>query len=166
MLTLRLARTKRSQFRYLKTSPKIALLAVMLYVRFPLSLRNVEDLLHERGIDVSHETIRLWWNRFAPMVAVEIRHQRVYKKYGNSNWYFLLYASILGEASNGGICQCETIIYTVSTVRLVTNKLSWLRAPATKIITTLLVGYVPPSGGHLPRAKPHGSTVEATGAKW
>jgi hypothetical protein len=100
------------------------------------------------------------------MVAVEIRHQRVYKKYGNSNWYFLLYASILGEASNGGICQCETIIYTVSTVRLVTNKLSWLRAPATKIITTLLVGYVPPSGGHLPRAKPHGSTVEATGAKW
>ena len=42
-------------------------LAVMLYVRFPLSLRNVEDLLHERGIDVSHETIRYWWNRFGPL---------------------------------------------------------------------------------------------------
>ena len=39
----------------------------MLYVRFPLSLRNVEDLLHERGIDESHETVRFWWNCFGPM---------------------------------------------------------------------------------------------------
>ncbi len=45
-------------FRYFKTSPEIIRLAVMLYVRFPLSLRNVEDLLHERGIDISHETVR------------------------------------------------------------------------------------------------------------
>jgi putative transposase len=44
-------------------------LAVMLYVRFPLSLRNVEDLLHERGIEISHETVRFWWNRFGPMSA-------------------------------------------------------------------------------------------------
>ena len=49
----------------------------MLYVRFPLSLRNVEDLLHERGINVSHETIRFWWNRFSPMFASEIRRRRV-----------------------------------------------------------------------------------------
>jgi len=41
----------------------------MLYVRFPLSLRNVEDLLHERGIEISHETVRFWWNRFGPMFA-------------------------------------------------------------------------------------------------
>ena len=47
--------TKHSPFRYFKTSPEIIRLAVMMYVRFPLSLRNVEDLLHERGIDVSHE---------------------------------------------------------------------------------------------------------------
>ena len=40
-------------FRYFKTSPKIIQLAVMLYVRFPLSLRNVEDLLHERGVRVN-----------------------------------------------------------------------------------------------------------------
>ena len=51
-----------SAFRYLRTSPEIIRLAVMLCVRFPLSLRNVEDLLHERGIDVSHETVRFWWN--------------------------------------------------------------------------------------------------------
>ena len=42
--------TKRSPFRYFKTCPEITCLAVMLYIRFPLSLRNVEDLLHERSI--------------------------------------------------------------------------------------------------------------------
>jgi hypothetical protein len=41
----------------------------MLYARYPLSLRNVEDLLHERGIAISHETVRSWWNRFGPMLA-------------------------------------------------------------------------------------------------
>jgi putative transposase len=46
--------TKPDPFRYFKTSREVFRLAVMLYVRFPLSLRNVEDLLHERGIDVSH----------------------------------------------------------------------------------------------------------------
>jgi putative transposase len=53
---------KRSAFRYFKTSPDIIRLAVMMYVRYPLSLRNVEDLLHERGIDISHETVRFWWS--------------------------------------------------------------------------------------------------------
>jgi putative transposase len=52
--------TKRSPFKYFKTNPEVIRLAVMLYVRFPLSLRNVEDLLHERGIEVSHETVRFW----------------------------------------------------------------------------------------------------------
>ena len=47
-----------------------------MYVRFPLSLRNVEDLLHERGIDISHETVRFWWNRFGPIFAAEIRVKR------------------------------------------------------------------------------------------
>jgi putative transposase len=71
--------TKRSPFRYFKTSPEIIRLAVMMYVRFPLSLRNVEDVLHERGIDVSHEAVRFWWNRFGPMFAAEIRksHQPI-----------------------------------------------------------------------------------------
>jgi putative transposase len=43
-----------SPFRYFKTSSEVIRLAVMMYVRFPLSQRNVEDLLHGRGIDVSH----------------------------------------------------------------------------------------------------------------
>ncbi len=50
--------TKNSPFRYFKTSPDIIRIAVMLYVRFPLSLRNVEDPLQERGIEISHETVR------------------------------------------------------------------------------------------------------------
>ena len=49
--------TKRSPFHYFTTSPEIIRLAVMLYIRFPLSLRNVEDLPHERGIEISHETV-------------------------------------------------------------------------------------------------------------
>jgi putative transposase len=52
--------TQRSPFRYFKTSPAIIRLAVMLFNRFPLSLRNVEDLLHERGIEISHEAVRYW----------------------------------------------------------------------------------------------------------
>jgi transposase-like protein len=43
----------------------------MLYVRFPLSLRNVEDLLHEHGSEISYETVRFWWNRFGQMFAAE-----------------------------------------------------------------------------------------------
>jgi hypothetical protein len=45
-------------FRYFNSSPQVIRLVVMMYVRYPLSLRNVEDLLAERGIDISHETIR------------------------------------------------------------------------------------------------------------
>ena len=66
----------KNPFRYFKTSPEIIRLAVMMYVRFPLSLRNVEDLLHERGIDISHETVRFWWSRFGPIFAAEIRVKR------------------------------------------------------------------------------------------
>ena len=47
--------TKRDPCKYFKTSREVIRLAVIMYVRFPLSPRNVEDLLHERGIDVSHE---------------------------------------------------------------------------------------------------------------
>lgn len=48
---------------YCKTSPEIIRLAVIMYVRFPLSLRNVEDLLCKRSIDITHETYRFCWDR-------------------------------------------------------------------------------------------------------
>lgn len=90
----------RSPFRYFKTSPEIIRLAVMMYVRFPLSLRNVDDLLHERGIDVSHETVRFWWNRFGPMFAAEIRRRRVDEMRGSRQcrWHLdEMYVKINGE---------------------------------------------------------------------
>jgi len=61
-------------------------MAVMLYVRFPLSLCNVEDLLFERGVDICHEAVRFWWNRFGPMFAAEIRRQRVSRMRGLYIW--------------------------------------------------------------------------------
>ena len=67
----------KSPFHYFDSSPEVIRLVVMMYVRFPLSLRNFEDLLAERGIDICHETVRLWWNRFGPMFAAEIRRKRV-----------------------------------------------------------------------------------------
>jgi putative transposase len=51
-------------------------LTVMMSAKYPLSLRDAEDLLSERGIDISHETVRFWWNRFGPMFAAEIRKKR------------------------------------------------------------------------------------------
>ena len=72
----------------------------MMYVRFPLSLRNVEDLLAERGIDICHETVRYWWNRFGPMFASDIRRQRVRHMRGFRHWRWHLdemYVKVNGE---------------------------------------------------------------------
>ena len=73
----------RNPFKYFKTSHEIIRLAIMYYVRFPLSFRQVEDILHERGIDISHETVRFWVERFGLQFAGEIRRKR--KGY-QSNW--------------------------------------------------------------------------------
>ena len=72
----------------------------MMYVRFPLSLRNVEDLLHERGIDICHETVRYWRNRFGPLFAAEIRKSRTHNPRSYSNWKWHLdavFVKINGE---------------------------------------------------------------------
>ncbi|KJS36815.1 MAG: hypothetical protein VR74_11125 [Hyphomonas sp. BRH_c22] len=55
--------------RYFKNSPEIIQLGVIMYVRFPLSRHNVEDLLHKRGIDICHESVRLWVDRFGTYFA-------------------------------------------------------------------------------------------------
>ncbi len=75
-------------FRYFNSSPEVIRLAVMMYIRYPLSLRQVEDLLFERGIDICHETVRFWWNRFGPMFAAEIRRRRVNGRcYSQWRWH-------------------------------------------------------------------------------
>ena len=75
----------KNPFRYFNSSPEVIRLTVMMYIRYPLSLRQVEDLLFERGIDLCHETVRLWWNRFGPMFAAEIRKHRI-QSHSYSNW--------------------------------------------------------------------------------
>jgi hypothetical protein len=65
-------------FRYFNSSPEVIRLAVMMYIRYPLSLRQVADILFERGIDICHETVRYWWNRFGPVFAAAIR-KRVWR---------------------------------------------------------------------------------------
>jgi putative transposase len=63
-------------------------------------LRNVEDLLFERGIDVSYETVRFWWNRFGPMFAAEVRRKRVQHMRAYTHWRWHLdevYVKINGE---------------------------------------------------------------------
>ena len=59
-------------FLHVNSLPEIIRLTVMMYVRYPLSLRQVEDLLFKRGIDICHETVRFWWNRFGPLFAAKI----------------------------------------------------------------------------------------------
>ena len=75
-------------FRYFNSSPEVIRLAVMMYIRYPLSLRQIEDLLFERGIEICHETVRFWWNRFGPMFAAEIRKRRVHNRsYSLWRWH-------------------------------------------------------------------------------
>jgi transposase-like protein len=86
-------------FRCFNSSPEVIRLAVMMYIRYPLSLRQVEDLLFERGIDICHETVRFWWNRFGPVFAAEIRKRRVnHRSYSQWRWHLdEVFVKINGE---------------------------------------------------------------------
>ena len=96
----RRSRRTPARFRRFDSSPEVIRLVVMMYVRYPLSLRNVEDLLFERGIDICHETVRAWWNRFGPMFAGDIRGKRVHHMRQFTHWKWHLdeaYVKINGE---------------------------------------------------------------------
>ena len=89
--------TNKMSYKYFKTSPEIIQLAVMYYVRYPLSYRQVEDILSERGIDICHESIRFWVTRFGASFAKKIRNQRAAY---HSNWRWHLdevFVKINGE---------------------------------------------------------------------
>jgi putative transposase len=64
--------------------PEIIQQAIWLYVRFTLSFRDVEDLLAERGIVVSYETVRRWVNHFGPKIAADLRKRRPKP---HTNWH-------------------------------------------------------------------------------
>jgi putative transposase len=86
--------------RYFETSPEIIRLAVMLCLRDPSSLRQVEDILFERGIDICHETVRYWWKRFGPMFAATIRKRRTHhRSFSRWRWHLdEVFVRISGEA--------------------------------------------------------------------
>ena len=73
-----------------------------LYLRFTLSLRDVEDLLAERGIMVSYETVRRWVNHFGPMIAADLRKRRPKP---HTTWHLdEVYLKIAGRM---GRCPCH-----------------------------------------------------------
>jgi putative transposase len=93
-------RVPTSPLRCFNSSPEVIRLVVMMYVKYPLSLRNVEDLLAERGIDLCHETVRFWWSRFGPMFAAEIRRKRAQGMRQHTQWRWHLdevYVRINGQ---------------------------------------------------------------------
>jgi len=63
-------------YRRHRFPPSIIQHAIWLYLRFTLSYRDVEDLLAERGLDVSYETVRRWVLKFGPMIARNLRRRR------------------------------------------------------------------------------------------
>ena len=87
-------------FRYFNSSPEVIRLVVMMYVRYPLSLRNVEDLLPSAGSTCATRPSGYWWNRFGPMFAAEIRRKRVEHMRAFTHWRWHLdevYVKINGE---------------------------------------------------------------------
>ena len=78
----------RNPFRCFNSSPEVIRLVDMMYIRYPLSLRRVENIRFERGMDICHETVRFWWNRFGPMFAAEIRKRRIHRRpYSQWRWH-------------------------------------------------------------------------------
>src|ERR1700686_1807640 len=63
-------------YRRHRFPPPIIQHAIWLYLRFTLSYRDVEELLAERGLDVSYETVRSWVLKFGPMIAKRLRRSR------------------------------------------------------------------------------------------
>ena len=66
-------RMSKISYKGYRFPPEIVQQAIWLYLRFALSFRDVEDLLAERGIILSYETVRRWVNHFGPMIAAELR---------------------------------------------------------------------------------------------
>ena len=69
-ITERMKKISYSGYRF---PPEIIHQAIWLYLRFTLSLRDGEDLLAERGVAASYETVRRWVNYFGPMIAADLR---------------------------------------------------------------------------------------------
>src|ERR1700683_3703868 len=126
-------------FRYFNSSPEVIRLVVMMYVRYPPSLRNVEDLLAERGIDISHETVRSWWNRFGPMFAAEIRKKRVARMrgYPQRRWHL----DEVFVKVNGKRCYLWRAVDHEGEVLEAVATAKWDKAAAVKFLKRIMKKY-------------------------
>ena len=131
-------------FRYFNSSPEVIRLVVMMYVRYPLSLRNVEHLLAERGIDISHETVRFWWNRFGPMFAAEIRKRRVAHMRGYPQWRWHLDEVFV--KINGKLCYLWRAVDHEGEVLEAVVTARRDKAAALKLLKRIMKKYGPPRG--------------------
>lgn len=89
--------------RDFNTSPEIIQLAVMLYVRFTLSLRYVEDFLHERGVDVRYESVRYWWHEFGSLFGRQIKKRRAGGMHSSNRMWHL--DDVFGKINFGIDCH-------------------------------------------------------------
>lgn len=153
--------TQISPFRYFKTSPEIIRLAVMMYVRFPLSLRNVEDLLHERGIDISHETIRYWWNKFGPMLASDIKRRRIQSLRAHSNWKWHL-DEVFVKINGGTHYLWRAVDHEGEVLESVVTKRRDKRA-ALKLLRKLMRRYGEPEAIVTDKLKSYGAALRELG---
>ncbi len=111
--------SQKNPFKYYRASPEIIKLAVMYYIRYPLSLRQVEDIIHERGIDIFHEIIRYWWNRFGHNFSREMK-KKSGVKYSNWRWHIdEVFVKINGETHlMKSIWRLFKIQHNIITIRL------------------------------------------------
>jgi putative transposase len=86
---------RESLYRRHRFPPEIIQYAVWLYYRFNLSHRDIEDLLARRGVLVTHESIRLWCNKFGPQYASRLR--RRHRAYGDTLFIDEVFVRIQGR---------------------------------------------------------------------
>src|ERR1700687_5364735 len=149
-------------FRYFNSSPEVIRLVVMMYVRYPLSLRNVEDLLAERGIDISHETVRLWWNRFGPMFAAEIRKRRVahMRRYPQWRWHL----DEVFVKVNGKLCYLWRAVDHEGEVLEAVVTARRDKAAALKLLKRIMKKYGRPQGIVTDRLRAYSAAMKEIGA--
>lgn len=100
----------KNPFPYFKPSHEVIQLGVMMYVRFPLSLRNVGDQHHERGIDICHEDVRLWLNCFGTCFGTCFAHRNrkrrsEYTRRGSQWQWYLDEVSVKIRGERHYLCQ-------------------------------------------------------------
>src|SRR4030088_2601244 len=92
-------------YRRHRFPPPIIQHAIWLYLRFTLSYRDVEDLLAERGLEISYETVRRWVLKFGPGIARNLRRcrPRPSDRWHSTRWWS-------GSPANGCTCGAPSIM--------------------------------------------------------